>query len=275
MLDGNCWMNQNLNLDITASNITPETSDVTRNWTASPYVWDHEYVLNTPTATVSCGYNYNGLSPCSGQGFVHVATNDGWTQSLDPNFYRATNYKGVDGSNCIKPANSALNIEAIEVCRIYDAHYHVGNLYKWNEATAGSGSPTTSAYASESICPKGWKLPGYSDNDSGSYDYMLQQYGTQNKINSAAGAVASPINGDTYDIALSPLFFVRSGYNISNFFYNAGQEGRYWSSRSYYQSDYGGTTLAYSLLFAADYVSPSNQSKLSNGYSLRCLVPTT
>ena len=102
---------------------------------------------------------------------------------------------------------------------------------------------------------------------------MLSQYGVQSKPNIAAGAVVSPVNGKEYDIALSPLFWVRGGYvspgNTATPFWSAGNSGRYWSSRSW--SD---TSYAYYLSFSTS-VNPSYSNSRYYGRSLGCRVPTT
>ena len=148
----------------------------------------------------------------------------------------------------------------------------VSKYYQWNTATAGTGGTITNANATGSICPKGWKLPNSNSTAKGTFAYMLQQYGVQSKINVAAGAVNSPVNGNDYDIALSPPFFVRGGYinpDRADKFIVAGQRGWYWSSRAY--SD---TVYAYYLSFDYSYVTPSNISDHYIGQSLRCLIST-
>ncbi len=289
MRDGNCWMSQNLDLDLgssvlatrdadptqtfTWSNSTPTTTSITTGSTSNTgtYSWDlQEYVLNTPTATTACSSNNTGLGACSGQGFVNVA---GWTPSTDPNFYRATSYKGTDGStSCTKTANSAVNSSASGACRIYDAHYLVGNYYQWNAATAGTGEGITDSNASGSVCPKNWKLPSSNATTDGTFAYMLQQYGVQSKVNVAAGAEMSTVGGNNnYDIALSPLFFLRGGRvnpAATNKFHYAGQHGYYWSSRAD-SSIY----TAYSLYFDSRDVGSLKDGHYF-GYPLRCIVYT-
>ena len=98
---------------------------------------------------------------------------------------------------------------------------------------------------------------------------MLQQYGTNSSLTGT-----SPVNGNTYNIALSPLFFVRGGYIRPNFtdkFRDAGQEGDYWSSRASSSAVY-----AYYLSFGSSSVYPSNVNNYYryDGFSLRCLIST-
>ena len=103
---------------------------------------------------------------------------------------------------------------------------------------------------------------------------MLSQYGVQSKINVAAGAVNSPVNSNSYDIALSPLFFVRGGYinpNVTYKFGYAGRYGDYWSSRAY-----SAASFAYNLRFGSSDVYPSDDYNFNRhvGRSLRCLIST-
>lgn len=293
LLDGNCWMSQNLDLDITTSNITTAASDVTSNWTTnstykpvatvreseinsttlaygtgndtSTYSWDFgKFVISVPTSTTFCTANNTGLGACT----EHFTAIGNRSASADPNFYRLTSYIGTDGvTSCTKNANTAASTTAYGVCAQYDAHYLVGNHYTWNTATAGTGGTITSANATGSICPKNWKLPSSGDNTTKStFGYMLSRYG----VNSHSTGTSS-VNNNTYNIALSPLFFVRGGYIEPNdkYLYGAGNYSRYWSSVPRTTS----TDQALSLLFSSN-VSPSNPYETRNrGLSLRCLIP--
>ena len=124
-----------------------------------------------------------------------------------------------------------------------------------------------------SICPKGWKLPNVNGiTGKGSFRYLLQQYGLAPESGNGTLTGTSPVNNNTYNIALSPLFFVRGGYiNPSNTdkFRVAGQYGYYWSSRAYPSTD-----GAYSLNFGNSSVNPSYNNARYVGRSLRCLIST-
>ena len=266
LLDGNCWMSQNLDFNISTSNVTTATSDVTNSWTSSSsyppqptatsgttgaidntstYSWDlGNYVIADPTATSACESNNTGLNACAEQ-FVAVGSR---TPSNDPNFYK----------------NNGATFTSME----YDAHYLAGNYYQWNAATAGTGGTIRDKNASGSICPKGWKLPNGSNNTTkGTFGYMLSQYGVQSNLSGT-----SSVNNNTYNIALSPLFFVRGGYVTPNYtskFTNAGRGGEYWSSRAY-----SNTNRAFCLNFDNSDVNPSGVNDRGSGYSLRCLIST-
>ena len=122
--------------------------------------------------------------------------------------------------------------------------------------------------------PKGWKLPSSNSTAKGTFSYMLSQYGVQSKVNIAAGVVNSPVNGNSYDIALSPFFFVRGGYIYpggTDKFRGAGEQGDYWSFKAYANANY-----AYFLYFDGNNVDPSGYYSRNryNGQFLRCLIST-
>lgn len=76
-----------------------------------------------------------------------------------------------------------------------------GNLYNWTAATLGSNTKATSdgQDATDSICPKGWKLPPKTGN--GSFHNLLGTYGTTTDSATSANKIAN-----------FPLNFLRTGY---------------------------------------------------------------
>ena len=182
--------------------------------------------------------------------------------------------------------------------RTKTAEYH-NNYYQYNAATAGTGGTITSANAASSICPKGWTLPRSGnqagtlslDNNNGTFANLLRAYGVNSKLSSAAGTVnitqrnysvklagnnsidlgnkEYTLTADQFNIAGSPLSFVRSG--LVNLYYGyvrfAGISSYYWS-----RSAYSNTSYAYGLGFNSSAVYPSNNVNVRYyGFSLRCL----
>ena len=95
----------------------------------------------------------------------------------------------------------------------YNAHYHVGNHYTWNAATAGTGRTIISTNATDSICPKGWHLS--TSTSSGEYQALISALGIGNNI---AGSMP---------MVSYPLYFVRTGVVISGALGYAGSDGTY------------------------------------------------
>ena len=249
--DGSCWMTQNLELDLAGKILTPADSDVATDWnyddaggsaytSAENGIRDNvviqyynfgKYVWKSPSDTGFCGSVYN-FSNSKCQSYWQDVSN--WTSMTE---YR------TDGVTYDVGAQT------------YDAHYLVGNYYSWNAATANSIG-YNSGTATQSICPKGFKLP--PDSGVGSYSTLIGSYG-----------IDSDIVGGTA-MRSAPLFFVRSGFVVpTEYLANAGYGGYYWSSVA------RSTPEAYSLFFASDSVNPLDDfSTRPDGYSVRCVAPS-
>ena len=260
LADGNCWMTQNLELDLTSGEpLTPELSDVSANWNPgattftsaqeggrdSSYYntvqsWNlGKYVWKTPDTTGFCqpGTNFSESSCAS-----YWQDVSSWTPMTE---YR-TDGVTYDASS-----------------QTYDAHYLAGNYYSWEAATAGTGHSYTSSgsQAPDSICPKGFELPlshPNNNNVSGSFYSLLNQYGFTSSTGSGANSITR-----------APLFFVRSGYVDPAYYLSpAGLYGVYWSSVAFSSS------FAYRLNFAPSGVSPSYFDHRYRGLSVRCVAPS-
>ena len=257
LADGNCWMTQNLDLDLGIKDgntdttvLTPADSDVSNNWTpprstepagtitsantnTETYSWDlGMYVKSDPDgySDYCGGSSIKGLADAS-------CTDAGWT-----NVSSMTPMEDENATDVISGST-------------YNAHYLVGNLYQWNAVTAGTGGTITSAEATDSICPKGWQLPTSNNSNSGSFQALMTSYSISGNT---AGSTA---------ITQSPLYFHPSGYVISGSLWYAGNRGRYWSSTAR-----SNTSSAYTLDFSSGFVNPSVDYYRYYGQSVRCLA---
>ncbi len=271
LADGNCWMTQNLALDLSVdTQLTPEDSDVSSPWTpgwdtqtdakigidnsAETLSWNlGEYVLSTPIAGNECsdgssfGLPVSAFANCVGGGFVEVSTMSPMTELSD-------NGTVIDGNK-------------------YDAHYLTGNYYQWNAATAGTEDAITDEDADGSICPRGWRLPTGNNQSSGSFYYLLSQYG-----------LSSSISSEKNNIAFAPLYLLRGGFVQTTVIStspqprapdiymepglrSAGGGGNYLTSTAdSAQSD------LYSLYFDMSTVYPNYTNFPHFGFSVRCLA---
>ena len=243
--DGNCWMTQNLDLDLTnGTPLTPEDSDVSVSWNpprstekngtvtsnntnTETYSWDFGlYVKNNPDDYNSYCNQVKTMSGCNGWTDVTNLTpaETEWTGSVD---------NTVSGS-------------------IYDAHFLIGNFYQWNAATAGTGDTITSTNATDSICPKGWKLPTSNNSNPGSF-----------------GDLIGSLNRTT--ITQAPYYFNPSGYvssyRDSGYLFYAGGDGIYWSSTAVFTA-----SSAFDLSFDSNHFDPSDYLNRYFGLSVRCLA---
>ncbi len=250
--DNNCWMIQNLALDLgtewpdaslsdydfantaykpvaTANAANTATID---NTTTSTRSWNFgEYVISKPANASDCGSAKTDLSACSSQ-FIRIGSRKPSSNSMFYSQNKAT-YNGSE----------------------YDAHYLVGNYYQWNTVTAGTGGTMTSGQASGSICPKNWKLPASNTSATGSFENLIS---------------SSDIGSSVTKLVENPYYFVRGGavgQAGASLLTGVGSGGYYWSStptsgNNAFNFTFGGTTsvtLAYS-------------DRRSFAFSVRCIA---
>jgi uncharacterized protein (TIGR02145 family) len=237
LADGKCWMTQNLDLDLsTSKTLTTVDSDVPAAGYKPAYdtattasdstiladntgqrSWSlGNYRITNPNTSSDCGYPKNNASQCTGQFTAY---------------------------NTPTTANGDVN-----------AHYILGNHYQWNAATAGTGGLITSGQATNSICPKGWRLP--TSNSGGELETLVNKLGGTSATN---------------NVTQAPFYGVRGGYVYQNTNYlllGAGYEGGYWSSIPDSNSPY-----AYNLYFSGpSNIIPSNDYGRYYGLSVRCIA---
>ena len=220
MADGHIWMTQNLDYDIQPSrNIISNNDGTTSIW--SPGTPTSEIPFNDQTNFGTFSYDPGSFAMLDGYGEV-VST------YCDEHEYRA---------NCV---------------------YHVGNLYQWNAATAGTGGVLTSQDAPSSICPKGWRLPS---SNSYTDDYSFGKFTNAMNITNNDNATSDEA------ILQAPFYFVRGGAVYAGGSFSSYNEcGRYWSSTA--SSD---AAHAYALGFDSTFVDPSRSSYRYRGFSVRCV----
>ena len=259
LADGNCWMTQNLELDLTSGkSLTPELSDVSSNWNPGATTF-------TSAQEGSNGSSYNNTVQSWNLGKYVWKTPNGISECLpDTNLSESSCAYYWQNASSMTPMTTYRTDGVSVEGNTYDAHYLAGNYYSWEAATAGTGHSYTSAGAEapDSICPAGWQLPlSHSSNDavSGSFYNLLNQYG-----------FTSSTGSDANSITRAPLFFVRSGYVYpANYLYRAGNLGYYWSSVA------NSSSLAYDLYFTSYSVYPSGDNHNRYvGRSVRCVAPS-
>ena len=120
--DGNCWMTQNLDLDLSTSEpLTSDNTNISEGADGTVGTW-------TPRASTTTS-RFSGYDSSGGD----------TGKSYNP------------GDEYYESSYSASDPTAM--------HYHVGNYYQWSAATAGY---TGTSQSTQSICPKGWMLPSQS-----------------------------------------------------------------------------------------------------------------
>ncbi len=177
LVDGNCWMTQNLDHDIvtTENFYTPLNTDIPGNWTAARATYSDatKWIGGINTVLES----YDPGERC-------------WNGSLT--FDR---YGDLDNMTVLCTDSSA------------NKHYALGNYYNWNAAIAVnnlSSQDYLRENVNQSICPAGWKLP----HSSYYSDYNKSYRGLVTSLSLTAG-VSGNIQND-------PVYFVYGGYVSQN-----------------------------------------------------------
>lgn len=249
LADNNCWMTQNLDLDLTsdpnANNyiaLTSENTDLTDTTSAA---YQDGYTVNE-TGVITWiperdTIAYNNLNSTTWQN--------------DNNHPYSYDYLDSNGSP-VYPDSNVLQQTA-------GNHGLSGNYYNWPAAIASNDTTNISVgNASNSICPKGFKMPNSRENDFGQ---LFLAHGIIDSVDSRSFSE----NGLT-KIASNPLFFIRSGLidNRSKLVdYNRYSE--YWNGTTAQYTDY--ITL---LFFSNTYINASyyEGNNAGLGRSVRCLA---
>ena len=131
-----------------------------------------------------------------------------------------------------------------------------GNLYNWNAATAGVGKQATTGTVTESICPKGWRLP----DNAGDFSYA-----------NLFGKYNLPITNSTNHSAVqvvqqSPLNFSIGGQYSGSSHQNRFTAG-YWTRVNYNNT----TAMRIDINSASGRFYPFDNGGKGNGFSVRCV----
>ncbi len=126
-----------------------------------------------------------------------------------------------------------------------------GAYYNWYTATAGTGNSSVSSWvdASESICPRGWRLPA---GDVGGEFFTL---------------IGNLISGQIINTA--PYNFVLSGFVNGSTLKNEKSDGMYWTSTS------RGILYAYDFYIISSANNTYDFQPKYNGLSVRCTARNT
>ena len=232
LADGNCWMTQNLDLDI----------DSTKTYTHADTDLGWGNTINS-SATWTPTRSTNNVPWCSGGTWF---SQDRYCENTTPESYdpgeliwNTVQSNGSDWSsykfNCdftaSIPTCPGTNPLSTYTSSTGSTHYHLGNLYNWNAAVAmndTSSYVTSGETINQSICPAGWTLPkAYSYYDSGIDDYVIES--DFYTLWDTYGCYSD--SGDCIDNVLipEPLYFTMGG-EYDRLLTSVGHVSFYWSS---------------------------------------------
>ena len=246
--DGNCWMLDNLALNLADSGVLANVTE-----------------LNTNAGATALGYLKNG-GGTSGDQYATSAVSE-WED--DVTYAQGGSYSdplvatrgGCDGSSSCadNPTAGRWTMGSLPPEVGGSSHFgagsgRIGVYYNYCAVSAGSycygdgGSSSGSASGdlAEDICPKNWKLP------RDEYEGLLAKYD--------AGVSAASTDSLQYGLSVS-----LSGYYDSGLAYAQGTDGLYWAAG--YGG--GGNMSNFGVSSMGAYM---NANARDNGFSVRCVV---
>ena len=231
--DRHCWMTQNLDLDlVTYTNeqgqevmkpLTSEDTDLT----------DHSL---TGAYSETNGYSYDENTD--------IITWAPASTAKTVNFYNST---VVGWGNSYTAPFSASKIDNDDT-----GHFSLGNYYSWATAVASNNVNGLSGNASNSICPRNWRLPNTSNHE---FSIINNLYN---------GTLASDSG-----LISAPLWFIKPGDINSGNLENYAAQGSYWSSTVRSNGS------ANALYLGNNKVDPAGETTGGNkrlGFPVRCMA---
>lgn len=264
LADGNCWMTQNLALDITEAGLKASDTDIEDDWNATtaaekgylaPVATFHDVSNQQSIAVSNVALSFN-----PGKYFYSKPTSQNICATTSTMKECTGNYGWIDVSSH-QSSYDTIYAGAYDYTAdndfVYNAHYLGGNYYSWYALTAGqSAQISAGGSATQSICPKGWTLPSKDGNKS--YTELFNAYGER-----ASGT----LKYGNQDIRTAPLYFVAAGGWVRRAYF-IGFSG-YYATKDTYSS--GTPWLMTFSNNSIDITSGSSYGR-SNGVSVRCVA---
>ena len=274
--DGHCWMTQNLDLSIGGAEVAALNSNNT-DISTDPNVYTSSGIYSDYTENNGV-YTWNPVSTAiTSNYYLSITTvkpsawptND-YTTPYSLEGGEAYVYSSGSTSNdtrYVSLASCATNGRTEEECK----RYATGNFYNWTAAIASNNSTnigsTTEEIASNSICPKGWRLPNDSqtDNVNNEFGRMLYRAGITANLSAGNNSVGYATDGFN-KIRSNPYYFVRSGSIGGGILHDSGVVGTYWSSTT------SSNIYAYFLRFNSGDIHLARNNNRYFGLSVRCIA---
>ena len=239
--DGNVWMTQNLDFDISAN-----------------------ATLNSNTTDLNVAYNSS-----TGQ---YAEYNYGYTKNNDVIYWTPANTATTIGFQNTGPVtgwadSNTAPYSASKTDSTETGHTSLGNYYNWTAAIASNNSSTlASGIAQNSICPKGWRLPIAANNNQSTSEFGELLYDS-NITATKTGTPALYKTDGFNNIISQPLWFILGGrIDETGRFGNFSTGGYYWYSTAYNNNE------AYHIGFGEGGVwMPLNYPR-SCGRPIRCIA---
>lgn len=279
LADGNCWMVSNLEFDFVptaskdiATGITQQSAFST---TGTDTLTGEQLILTSAdtdlhSITTWTPENAAKLYGDVGSKVYTTQRNAAVGNNVEgaPSVNKGTPWYG-DGSDGIRSFSSAAGYPdgiystktsvtpAFGVANSGEPWQKFGNLYNWTAATLGSGTKvaTNGSNAEDSICPRGWKLPDYTNK--GSFQNLFTTYSIS--TNNAAS-----VN----KMANFPLNFLRTGA----YGYERGNLNGRTNNGSWWSATINDAPFADCLQTSVSMFLPRNRYYRGYGFAIRCVA---
>ena len=273
--DGKCWMTSNLDLEIGNTNmpLNSNTTDISTTasgsgiYAAGYTEQDGVWTWNPVSTAITSNYYIDNTTvkpsawPTNNTGHTTPYSLEG-----GDTYYYTSNTTGDDTRyNSLQACKDASHTE--DECN----RYFAGNYYNWTATIASNNSTnigsTAEEIASNSICPKGWRLPNASQTDNiyNEFGRMLYQAEITAKVSAGNNSVGYATGGFN-KLRSNPYYFVRSGDINGGTLDTPGVYGFYWSSTV------SNSIYAYFLRFTSADINPARSHLRSHGWSVRCVA---
>lgn len=251
LADGNCWMTQNLDLDLIAGH-TYTHADTDLGWSPNNFDANATWTLTGGPSTIAWDIESGKFTGWQNSGTLPYSADPGEKYYYTSNS-TADDIQYTSLQDCVNAGHTDCE------------HYHVGNYYNWTTAIASNDSSVSQSGGNiqSSICPAGWRLSNVVNNDE--FSNLLVYYD-----------VITAKDSDTYStngfdaIRVTPLYFVRAGSIYEGSIDNVKSSGYY------YSASVQGSNGAYYLSFSKSNIRTrfwnSYRQYRYSGQSVRCLA---
>ena len=280
--DDNCWMTQNLDLSIGGTGVAALNSNNT-DISTNPEVYASSGIYSD--YNVSDGvytWNPDATAVTSGRAITYPNNSNNPTVSNWTND-NSEPYSAEGGDTYYYTSDSDANdsrYTTLADCKNLGGHteaeckrYFAGNYYNWTAAVASNGSSnisTNNSRATNSICPKNWRLPNAarSDNEYNEFGRLFYKADITTSLANGNNSVSYKDGTKGFNkLRSDPYFFVRSGNIYIDTLYDSGVDGRYWSSTV------SNGSYAYYLYFLSSGLWPASlRYGRELGWSVRCVA---
>lgn len=296
MKDGNCWMSQDLALDITTAGLSASNTDITTDWntssayppiaTASSIAEKYpamkagdmlsfnlgKYVDATP------GYSHLCQSPAAAVlgGVISIMYNETFDACYNAGFVNVSGpewsptFTAQQGSWTFPDGTTYTGLITVDPeQKTYDAHYLFGHYYNFMAVTAGSSANAVDEIVLTSICPKGWQLPdaivdGMSETKTSfNHLYITYQYLEPGSIH---------VGNTPNDLSEAPFYYTRAGY-VSPVVPGVVRTGSLTSLATRLAGIQSPTIRAYSAWISPNGVNAATSTVRTDSTAIRCLAP--